>query len=326
MPRSVNHVASRARRKKVLKLTRGYYGARKNVWTVAKNTWEKKWKEQSKKIEDWNKEREKKIKKAKKPLPPEENPYTKTYLEVTCKPTGGLDPNQNPRFTAKEPLANVDTTKIHFYIQKDTDWLPAPYLFLPSKTDKKVYTLYAEWNSKEKYRFTADSTAFTSIMGNSTKPLRFEFNVKEDEEYGSIFIHVLAPDSNIIVQLLNRSDKPVATQKADKEGRADFFYLKPGDYYVRCFIDSNNNGKWDTGNYNEGRRPEEVFYFPQKLALKANWDLEQEWAIRSIERSKQKPQEITKQKADKQKTIKQRNLERKMNKNKNANSASQKRD
>ena len=41
MPRSVNHVASRARRKKTLGLTKGYFGARKNVWTVAKNTWEK---------------------------------------------------------------------------------------------------------------------------------------------------------------------------------------------------------------------------------------------------------------------------------------------
>jgi large subunit ribosomal protein L20 len=41
MPRSVNHVASRARRKRLLKLTRGYFGSRKNVWTVAKNTWEK---------------------------------------------------------------------------------------------------------------------------------------------------------------------------------------------------------------------------------------------------------------------------------------------
>ena len=41
MPRSVNAVASRARRKKVLKLTRGNFGARANVWTVAKNTWEK---------------------------------------------------------------------------------------------------------------------------------------------------------------------------------------------------------------------------------------------------------------------------------------------
>ena len=41
MPRSVNHVASRARRKKVLSLTRGYFGSRGTVWTVAKNTWEK---------------------------------------------------------------------------------------------------------------------------------------------------------------------------------------------------------------------------------------------------------------------------------------------
>ena len=41
MPRSVNHVASRARRKKILCLTRGYFGARNNVWTLAKNTWEK---------------------------------------------------------------------------------------------------------------------------------------------------------------------------------------------------------------------------------------------------------------------------------------------
>jgi large subunit ribosomal protein L20 len=41
MPRSVNHVASRARRKKILKQTKGYWGARKNVWTVAKNAHEK---------------------------------------------------------------------------------------------------------------------------------------------------------------------------------------------------------------------------------------------------------------------------------------------
>ncbi len=41
MPRSVNHVASRARRKKILKRTRGYFGKRKNVWTVAVNSWEK---------------------------------------------------------------------------------------------------------------------------------------------------------------------------------------------------------------------------------------------------------------------------------------------
>jgi len=41
MPRSVNKVAARARRKRILKQTKGYFGARKNVWTVAKNALEK---------------------------------------------------------------------------------------------------------------------------------------------------------------------------------------------------------------------------------------------------------------------------------------------
>ena len=41
MPRSVNHVDSRAERKKILSLTKGCFRSRKNVWTVAKKTWEK---------------------------------------------------------------------------------------------------------------------------------------------------------------------------------------------------------------------------------------------------------------------------------------------
>jgi len=43
MPRSVNHVAPRARRKKMMKHAKGYWGRRKNVWTVAKNAIEKGW-------------------------------------------------------------------------------------------------------------------------------------------------------------------------------------------------------------------------------------------------------------------------------------------
>jgi large subunit ribosomal protein L20 len=41
MPRSTNAVASRARRKKIMKMAKGYFGSRKNVWTVAKNAVEK---------------------------------------------------------------------------------------------------------------------------------------------------------------------------------------------------------------------------------------------------------------------------------------------
>lgn len=283
---------------------------------VPKKTWEKKWEEQKKLIDNWQKDREKRMKKAKEPLKYEENPYEKTWLEISCKPTGTLDPNQNPRFTAKEPLLKIDTTRIHFYIKQDSDWLPHPFLFLPEEKDRRSYTLYAEWDSKEQYRFVADTAAFTSVMGQENKEMKMDFKVKKDEEFGSIFIHAILPDTGAVIQLVNRSGKAVATHRANKEGRADFYYLKAGDYYLRCFIDANGNNIWDTGNYREGRQPEEVFYFPKPLALKANWDLEQDWDVRSIERTTQKPAALIKQKADKKKTIKERNKEREKNKKK----------
>ncbi len=277
---------------------------------VPKIIYEKLKKERQEQIDEWNKDREKRMKKSKTPLAYEENPYEKTYLSVGCKPTGSLDPNQNVRFSSKEPLAQVDTTKLHFYVKRDTNWIPTPFLFLPDEYDNKSYVLYAEWEPKEQYRFVADSAAFHSVMQHSTKAMKLEFKVKSQEEYGSIFVHTILPDTGVVVQLMSKGDKVVAEQRADSLGNADFFYIKPSEYYLRCFIDRNGNGVWDTGNYAEGLQAEEVFYFPKPLALKAQWELEQDWNVRGIERAKQKPLEITKQKPDKQKSVRNKNLER----------------
>lgn len=277
-----------------------------------KETRAKQLKERDKKIEEWQKDREKKAKKAKQPLPPEENPYLKTLLQVMARPAGSLDPNQNITVTANEPLALVDTSMVRFFMKKDTLWVPEPYIFEPSPTDKKSYILYAEWKPKEQYRFEADSTAFRGVLGHESRSLKQEFRVRDLDEFGSLFVHVMtAPgDSNVVVQLLQRNDKPTREIAVEADGRADFFYLKPGEYFLRCFIDRNGNGKWDTGNYASALQPEEVFYFPKALSVKAKWDIEQDWNIRNIAPEKQKPTVLVKQKPDKQKDVKQRNRQR----------------
>ena len=113
------------------------------------------------------------------------------------------------------------------------------------------------------------------------------------------------------MELLNGSDKPVRIEHANAEGRADFFYLRPGDYYMRCYIDSNGDEEWTTGDVAEGRQPEEVFYFPQPMTVKAQWEIEQKWDARGIPTMRQKPEKITKQKPDKARQLKNRNKERK---------------
>lgn len=275
-----------------------------------KTTYAKIAAERSKQIEAWEKDRERRQKKAKKPLPYEENPYERTWLEAGFKPSGSLAPNQNVRYLAKEPILEVDTTKIHFYVKKDTDWLPAPFLFLPEERSAKSYMLYAEWEPGQKYRFVMDTAAVVSVLEHESKYVRQEFHVRAVEEYGSIFIHVISPDTGVVVQLLSKNDKVEAQQRTDKDGNADFFFMKPGEYYMRCYVDANGNGQWDTGDYASGLQPERVYYFGKPLPLKAQWDLRQDWDIRAVDVARQKPMAITKQKPDKEKKLKNRNAER----------------
>ncbi|MGM9675651.1 MAG: Ig-like domain-containing protein [Bacteroidaceae bacterium] len=276
-----------------------------------KETRAKQLKDLYKKIEDWEKDRAKRAKRSKTPLPPEENPFLKTFLTITPRPTGSIDPNQNLTLLAGEPIASVDTSMVRFFIKKDTLWVPEPFLFEPHELDRKAYVLYAEWKPQEQYRFEADSTAFRGVLGHVSRPVKQELKVKSLDEFGSLFVHVVGPsDSNIVVQLINRSDKPVREIVADASGQADFFYLKPGEYFLRCFIDRNGNGKWDTGSYAQQLHPEEVFYFPKPISVKAKWDIEQDWNLRSIPTEKQKPSVLVKQKADKKKDVRSRNKER----------------
>ncbi len=98
-----------------------------------------------------------------------------------------------------------------------------------------------------------------------------------------------------IVEVLGSDDNPVAIAPL-KDGVAEFPYLQPGTYYARLYIDRNGNGEYDTGNLLDSIQPEEVYYYPKKIVLKKNWDVEQSWDIYETPIDLQKPQEIKKNK------------------------------
>lgn len=283
---------------------------------IPKTTYAKIFSEKKKQIDDWEKAYEKKKKRSKKPLAPEVNPYLQETLGISVKPGNSLDVNKNVTVEAAIPIARVDTNAVHLYHKKDSDWLPEPFLFEPSETNPTQYMLYAEWQPTHEYRFMIDSLAITSILGTQSKPVKQDIRVKSLDDYGVLTIHVQIPDSNVVVQLLNKSDKVLYQKRCDETNTVDFFYLRPSEYYVRCFLDRNGNDKWDTGLYEANLHPEEVFYFPKPLEVKAKWDMDQDWEPRSIKLHEQKPSAITKQKPDKEKRRVSKNLEREREKQK----------
>ena len=125
------------------------------------------------------------------------------------------------------------------------------------------------------------------------KPIRHEFQMRQPEDYSSLaFVLSNTPDSvNCVVELLDTSDKVVRTETA-RNGKVHFRYLEPGTYYARRFLYANGNGKWDTGNVALLLQPEEVYYYPKKMQLKANLDVRQSWDIYEQPLDRQKPNAI----------------------------------
>lgn len=288
---------------------------------VAKDTHAKLEKERLKKSEEWQKDREKALKKGRTVDPNETNPYEETFMTVQPTPAGTLNPDQNLTLTFSEPISRVDMDHIHFAVKVDSEYVDTAFLLAPVEGQLRQYRLYAEWQPKGQYRFTADSIAFLGALGHYAKSISQELRIRSVDEFGSIFVHLVGIEpgdsADYVVQLLNKSDKPVAQVVANAEGHADFFYLKAAEYYMRLFIDRNHNGRWDTGQYDSLIPPEEVFYFPQSIPLKAKFDMEQDWNFRSIPLNRQKPKAITKQKADKEKTVKDKNRQREEEKRRN---------
>ena len=236
------------------------------------------------------------------PLPEEFLAYKTTNIQ-------SMDPDKNIDFIFEEPLETVDLSKIHFSMKVDTLYEPAKFLFRQVPDDIRTYRLYAEWEADSTYQVEVDTGAFVNIYGKRSEAMKRPIRMKRLDSYSTLFVVMQGNWDDAIVQLLSGADKVVKSVKVEK-GHADFYFLNPGVFYLRLFRDLNGNGIWDTGDYDQHLQPEPVYYYPGELTLKAQWEITQDWNPTAIPLAKQKPQKITKQKPDKEKTIKNRNATR----------------
>ena len=273
-----------------------------------KESYEKRMKAKQKEIEKWEKEQEKK----KKRDEPYDSVMPREMLRLKIDPSGSLSPASVVTIESPTPLLRLDTAAIHLYTKVDTLWYDADYVFKPSPYNIRRYTLTADWKPETEYSLEIDSAAFEDIYGTVIGPVKQGLKVKSEDDYSTLTVNLSGiedTDAAVIVQLLSSSEA-VAMQVRAKNGTASFDYVNPGKYYIRAFVDSNGNGRWDTGDYYADRQAEAVYYYPEETECKAKWDVTRNWNLTSRRCFEQKPSAITKQKPDKEKKLKNRNLER----------------
>jgi len=272
---------------------------------IPKMTLERRNKMQAEELEKWEKKRERRHKRGdySDEVPPVE------HLKFVGPNPSRLAPDQNITFAFDQPIVSLDTAAFHLFLHKDSLRIPAPFELEKSPTEFLGYIIKGEWRNGQRYTLQVDSAAVKGLYGKTTDDLKFEFSIPKAEDYGALFFQLKNTDSTAVVQLLEGA-KNISRQVAAPDGRADFYYLRPGKYYVRLFCDRNGNGMWDTGDYAQGVMPEQVYYYPGKLEVRANWDIEQDWDVKALPLERQKPDELIKQRGEKKNNPKNKNAER----------------
>ena len=233
------------------------------------------------------------------------------FFAMSVDAPSNLDLNRNIVLKFEEPVEHIDTAAIHMAVKVDSLWEDIPFILMGDSVVPRQYQILADWQPGQEYQLKIDSLGIKGIYGLYTNKVENQLKVKTLEDYGTLYLNIVGAGPHAIVQLLNSSDGVVRQQPVTDKNTCDFYFLQPSTkYYIRLFNDDNNNGVWDTGNYEEKRQPEEVFYFPKVWEMKANFEFEETWDIHAVPLDKQKLDEIKKQKPDEAKKIKDRNKER----------------
>ncbi len=227
------------------------------------------------------------------------------HLKLVAKQGGNvIEVTDSLRFTVNEPIAAVNNSMVHLrrLHVADSTWtdVAIPPLLTDGEDDRMGLVLPLTLEPDSTYRFEMDSLAVTSIYGVSTDKYSREFKVKDESQYGTVTLNItgIAAGERAIVQLLDTREAAVRQHSLRGSGTVTFANVLPEYYFVKLILDRNDNGVWDTGNYSEHLQPEDVFYYPQRLRVRRNWDITQDWNIYATAVDKQKPEQIKRNKPE----------------------------
>lgn len=179
------------------------------------------------------------------------------------------------------PIASIDTSKIK--IQDDTTKiiLPISFIAVDSLHPQQV-KIGGKWLENHAYSVNVLKDAFKSIYGFGNDTILMKTTILPKKNFGDISLKYsgLKAGNQYIIQLWQDGGDLLQEQlvSGKTEGLIQYLTLNPAIYKVQIITDSNRNGRWDSGNYYEKKKPELIF--SKKLEdLKPNWTLESEIEI-----------------------------------------------
>ncbi|MGI6519731.1 MAG: Ig-like domain-containing protein [Fermentimonas sp.] len=217
-----------------------------------------------------------------------------TFLAIQSNIQGSFELYNPIRIEFEHPVIVFDSTHVELSIEVDSLYETVPFRLETDSLNPRKFVVRTRWEPGAKYKFRVDSATIFNYYGLWNDTYEQSFTVKALDQYGNLEITLsgLQPDKEAFVELLDKSGKPFRKSSV-KSNVARFQDLPPGEVYARLIVDYNGDGVWTTGNYEEQRQPEEVYYYPGLFTIREYSDHSESWDIRSKPVIEQKPLEIT---------------------------------
>lgn len=178
------------------------------------------------------------------------------------------------RFDFNNRISRFDSAG---FVLSDTNFNRIPLnAFLPDSLGKSL-TIKANWKPETNYILVIDKKAVTDTVGNNLPASdTIRFKTRRLEDYGRLTLRFRNLDlaANPVIQFIQNGNIILSSALASTEYKNNLFI--PGEYELRILFDDNRNGRWDPGDYDQGRQPEKARALEQKLAIRADWDNERD--------------------------------------------------
>ena len=175
------------------------------------------------------------------------------------------------KISSNIPIRNIVDSLINI---RDIDSLKVPFTTSINKNLDELDIIF-EVSPSDKYKIFILPEAITDIRGVINDTLEYNVVSQTIEDYGNVYLDVVRNSESIFILHLINSNGEIIREfsNVSKNTIYNFEYIRPGNYTFRLIEDINNNGIWDTGNYLRRIKPEPVYYFPNEIEIRANWDL-----------------------------------------------------
>ena len=194
-----------------------------------------------------------------------------------------------------------DVLKICFLNWMDTNKVDLNKIKWESKEDSLInyssikgkwinpfqYQISSKLKPGTNYKLKFDTLAFFDLIGNTNDSIRLNFKTQNKLDFGKVSLKILFnKKQNHIIQLIDEKENIIKEQSvslslsSSNSKTIDFIDVEPANYFLKIIYDTNENKKWDTGNFILKHQPEKVYIHSKQLKVVSDWEIEEDIFIK----------------------------------------------